>query len=78
MDHKRPFIRLHEYSSSLGTGGVVGGGTAAVRALNAAAGRLLHALLAVVTLLSESKTKEPQLRNLERTRDVDTQGPVLV
>lgn len=57
MDHKWPFIWLHEYSSSLGTGGVVGSGATAMRALHAAAGCLLHPLLTVVTFLSEMKTK---------------------
>lgn len=65
MDHKRPFIWLHEYSSSLGTGGVVGGRTAAMRALYAAARRLLHPLLTVVTFLSEIKTQEPGLSKLQ-------------
>lgn len=37
MHHKGPFIWLHEDPSSLGTGGVVGSGTAAMRALHTAA-----------------------------------------
>lgn len=53
MDNKRPFIRLHEHSCSLGTGGVVGSGTAAMRALHTAARRLLHSLLTIVALLME-------------------------
>lgn len=52
VDHKGPFIGLHQYSGSLCTGGVVGCGAAAVRALNTAARRLLHPLLTVVTFLS--------------------------
>lgn len=58
MDDKRPFIGLHEHSCSLGTGGVVGSGTAAMRALHTAAGRLLHPLLTIVTLLMEGKQGE--------------------
>lgn len=52
MDHKGPFIRLHEHPSSLRAGGVVGGGAAAMRALHTAARRLLHPLLTVVAFLS--------------------------
>lgn len=51
MHHKGPFIWLHENSSGLGTCGVVGSGTAAVRALHAAARCFLHPLLTVVTFL---------------------------
>ena len=64
MDHKGPLIRLHEYSSSLGTGGVVGSGTAAMGALYAAARRLLHPLLTIVTFLTEVKAQEPKVRKL--------------
>lgn len=62
VHHKGPLLRLHEDASSLGTGGVVGSGTAAVGALHAAARRLLHPLLTVVTFLSRSQTQEPILK----------------
>ena len=52
VHHERPLVRLHQHARGLGTRGVVGGGTAAVRALHAAARRLLHALLAVVAFLT--------------------------
>lgn len=55
MDNKRPFIRLHEHSCSLGTSGVVGSGAAAMRALHTAARCLLHPLLTIVTLLMEKR-----------------------
>lgn len=57
MDHKWPFIGLHEYPCSLSTGRVVGSGTTAMRTLHAAARCLLHSLLTVVTLLSEMQIK---------------------
>lgn len=60
MYNKWPFIWLHEYSSSLCTGGVVGSGTTAMRALHTAARSLLHPLFAVVTLLLHIKTKGDQ------------------
>lgn len=66
MHHKGPLVGLHEYTGSLGTGGVVGGGTAAVGALHAAAGRLLHPLLTVVTFLSRIQTQEPRLSKVQR------------
>lgn len=65
MDYKRPFIWLHEYSSSLGTCGVVGSGTPAMRALHTAARRLLHPLFTVVTFLLEIKTKKPGLTKVQ-------------
>lgn len=37
VDHKGPIVRLHQDPGSLGTGGVVGGGTAAVGTLDTAA-----------------------------------------
>lgn len=55
MDHEGPVVRLHEHTCSLGTGRVVGSGTAAMRALHTAARRLLHPLLTIVTLLIEEK-----------------------
>jgi len=69
VDYKGPFIGLHEHSCSLGTGGVVGSGAAAMRALHTAARRLLHPLLTVVALLSEIKTQEPRLRKLQWIRN---------
>lgn len=51
MHDEGPLVWLHEYSGGLGTRRVVGGRTAAVGALHTAAGRFLHPLLTVVTLL---------------------------
>ena len=53
VDHEGPLVGLHQHPGGLGAGGVVGGGTAAVWALHAAARRLLHALLAVVAFLND-------------------------
>lgn len=55
MDHKGPAVGLQEHACGLGTGGVVGGGAAAMGALHAAAGRLLHSLLTIVALLRRGR-----------------------
>lgn len=60
VDDKRPLVRLHEHPCGLGTGGVVGSGAAAMRALHAATRRLLHPLLTIVALLRRGARRSAQ------------------
>lgn len=60
VDDEGPVVGLHEDARGLGTGGVVRGGAAPVRALHAAAGRLLHPPLTVVALLQRGADTHTQ------------------
>lgn len=56
-DDKRPVIRLHHHSCSLGTAHVEGSGAAAVRTLHTAAGRSFPPLLTEDTFLQHKGSK---------------------